>query len=120
MTTKTTAECAAKTKKCAKTSFVKRAPKIGLIKNDSWLEPYEEAIVGRHQHVIDKINELTNNGKTSLSDFASGHLYFGLHKTDKGWTFREWAPNATDIYIVGDFNGWNELPQYKMKKLKNG
>ena len=120
MATKTSAECAVKAKKCVKASSVKRSPKIGLVKNDSWLEPYEDAIVGRHQHAINKINELTSNGKTSLSEFASGHLYFGLHKTEKGWTLREWAPNATDIYVVGDFNGWNELPQYKMKKLKNG
>ena len=120
MATKTSAECAVKAKKCVKASSVKRSPKIGLVKNDSWLEPYEDAIVGRHQHAINKINELTSNGKTSLSEFASGHLYFGLHKTEKGWTLREWAPNATDIYIVGDFNGWNELPQYKMKRLKNG
>lgn len=104
----------------AKKVASKKSPKIGLVKNDKWLEPYEDAIKGRHQHVIDKINELTNNGKCSLSDFASGYLYFGLHKTDKGWTLREWAPHATEIYIVGDFNGWNEMPQYKMKRIANG
>ena len=106
------------TKNTSKSKNVKKS-KIGLVKNDSWLEPFENAIVGRHQHVLDKLNELTNYGKISLSEFASGHLYFGLHKTEKGWTLREWAPNATDIYVVGDFNGWNELPQYKMKKFKN-
>ena len=40
----------------------------------------------------DKEAELTNKGKQTLSDFASGYLYFGLHRTAKGWTFREWAP----------------------------
>ncbi len=104
----------------AKKTASKKFPKIGLVKNDKWLEPYEDAIKGRHQHVIDKLNELTNNGKTSLSDFASGYLYFGLHKTPKGWTLREWAPNATEIYVIGDFNGWSELPQYKMKRIDNG
>ena len=94
-------------KNSPKSKNVKKT-KIGLVKNDSWLEPFENAIVGRHQHVLDKLNELTNNGKISLSEFASGHLYFGLHKTEKGWTLREWAPNATEIYVVGDFNGWNE------------
>ncbi|MBQ8737361.1 MAG: alpha amylase C-terminal domain-containing protein, partial [Bacteroidaceae bacterium] len=93
---------------------------IGLVKNDSWLEPYEGAINGRHQHVLDKLNELTNKGKNTLSDFASGYLYFGLHRTDKGWTFREWAPNATEIYLIGDFNSWMELPQYKLKRIANG
>ena len=53
--------------------------KIGLVKNDSWLEPYEAAIVGRHEHALYKIKELTNGGKQTLSDFASGYLFFGLH-----------------------------------------
>ncbi len=81
---------------------------IGIVKNDPWLEPFEGAICGRHDHALYKLNELTNGGKQTLSDFASGYLYFGLHKTSKGWVLREWAPNATDIYLVGDFNGWQE------------
>ncbi len=98
----------------------KNIEKIGLVKNDSWLEPYEGAIVGRHQHALNKLKELTNNGKQTLSDFASGYLYFGLHKTEKGWTFREWAPNATQIFLVGDFNGWKEQAKYKLKRKRNG
>jgi 1,4-alpha-glucan branching enzyme len=93
---------------------------IGLVRNDSWLEPFEDAIRGRHDHALYKLNELTNNGKQTLSDFASGYLYFGLHKTDRGWVFREWAPNATDIYLIGDFNDWKETEKYRMKRLKNG
>ena len=93
---------------------------LNLVKNDPWLEPFAGAITGRHQHVLDKEAELTNKGKQTLSDFASGYLYFGLHRTDKGWTFREWAPNATHIYIVGTFNNWEEKAAYKLKKQKNG
>ncbi len=51
--------------------------KLKLIQDDPWLEPYEGAINGRHQHAIDKEKELTGNGKKTLSDFASGYLYFG-------------------------------------------
>ena len=58
---------------------------IGLVRNDSWLEPFEGAIRGRHDHALWKIGQLTNNGKKTLSDFATGHLYFGLHKLSKGW-----------------------------------
>ena len=93
---------------------------IGIVKNDPWLEPFEDAIRGRHDHVLYKLNELTNGGKQSLSDFASGHLYFGLHKNSKGWVLREWAPNATEMYLIGDFNGWQEQEEYKMTRIDNG
>ena len=93
---------------------------LNLIKNDPWLEPYADAIEGRHRHAIDKEAELTQNGKSTLSDFASGYLYFGLHRTDKGWVFREWAPHATQIFLIGDFNHWKELKKYALKPKANG
>ena len=92
-------------------------PHIGLVRNDGWLEPFEDAIRGRHDHAVWKINQLTQNGKKKLSDFATGHLYFGLHKLPKGWVFREWAPNATDIYLIGDFNNWQENDKYRCKRI---
>ena len=98
----------------------KRTQHIGLVKNDSWLQPYEDAIKGRHEHALYKLNELTNNGRQTLSDFATGYLYFGLHRTPRQWVLREWAPNATDIYVVGDFNGWQEQDAYRMKPLPGG
>ena len=114
----------ATTKKTERTTAKKAAaPKvqhIGLVKNDPWLEPFEGAIRGRHDHALYKLNELTQGGKQTLSDFASGHLYFGLHKTSKGWTLREWAPNATEIYLIGDFNGWQEQEAYKMTRKDFG
>ena len=91
---------------------------IGLVQNDPWLEPFEGAIRGRHDHAVWKLNQLTNNGKKKLSDFATGHLYFGLHKVTKGWVFREWAPNATDIYLIGDFNNWKEDEKYRCKRVE--
>lgn len=101
-------------------STVKSTPKtLDIIKNDPWLKDYEVAIVGRHRHAEDKIAELTQNGKCSLSDFASGYLYFGLHRTATGWVFREWAPHATEIYLIGDFNDWKESPKYKLKRIKD-
>ena len=92
--------------------------RLKIVKNDPWLEPFEGAIQGRHDHVLHKLHELTA-GKKPLSEFADGHLYFGLHKTEKGWVIREWAPNATAIYLIGDFNGWQENEKYAFKRLKN-
>lgn len=91
---------------------------IGIVAHDQYLEPYEDAIKGRHNHAVWKIDQLTQHGKLSLSDFANGYEYFGLHKVRGGWVFREWAPNATDIYLVGDFNDWKESEDYRCKKVE--
>ena len=91
---------------------------MGLVKNDAYLEPYEDAIRGRHDHYLWKLNQLTGNGRKSLTDFANGHEYYGLHKLSKGWVFREWAPNATEIYLVGDFNGWQETERYRATRIE--
>ena len=91
---------------------------IGLVKRDVYLEPFEEAICGRHEHVLWKLNELTSQGKVSLSDFANGYKYYGLHKISHGWVFREWAPTATAIYLVGDFNDWKETDNFKATRIE--
>jgi 1,4-alpha-glucan branching enzyme len=96
----------------------KEAPMLRLIKNDPYLADYSAAINGRHQAVFDKIKTLTDGGKQTLSDFADGYLYFGLHQVDKNWVIREWAPNATEIYLIGDFNNWKEEPKYAFKHLR--
>ncbi len=91
---------------------------MGLVKHDSYLEPFNEAIRGRHDHALWKLGQLTQQGKITLADFASGYDYYGLHRIPRGWVFREWAPNATDIYLVGDFNGWKEDENYRCKRIK--
>lgn len=99
---------------------VSRPRQLKIVRDDEWLQPFEAAIQGRHEHVNNKIADLTG-GKGSLSDFADGHLYFGLHRTPRQWVLREWAPNATAIYLTGTFNQWQELPNYAFKRIdENG
>lgn len=94
--------------------------KLEIIKNDPWLEPYASAIEGRHNYALKREKELTQNGKITLSEFSSGHFYFGLQKTSQGWTLREWAPNATEIYLIGSFNNWERQESYRFQRLENG
>ena len=89
---------------------------LNILKNDPWLEPFAKAIEGRHLHAIAKEKELV--GKKSLSEFAGGHLYYGLHFESPEWVFREWAPNAKEIYLIGDFSDWKPTPRYKLKRLR--
>ena len=87
-----------------------------IIDRDPWLKPFEAAITGRHQNAINKETELVGRG--TLKDFAAGHQYFGLHQTAQGkWVFREWAPNATAIYLIGDFNNWQMADDYKLQRI---
>ena len=89
---------------------------LPIIEKDKWLIPYSSAIEGRHQYVKQRMSELTNNTQ-NLSDFASGYMYFGLHEEKDSWVFREWAPNARSIYIIGDFSNWKEQESFKLTKL---
>lgn len=89
-----------------------------LIKNDNWLEPHVEVIISRINDAKAKEHELTQGG--SLRDFSSGYQWFGLHRTDDGWVIRDWAPNATAIYLIGDFNNWQEQEDYKLQSVGSG
>lgn len=93
---------------------------LKLIKNDPWLAPYTQAIEGRHQRITHKIDELTENGRITLSQFASGYLFFGVHRLRTKWIIREWAPNATAIYLIGDCNRWEKSSRYALTRKENG
>ncbi|MCM1489417.1 MAG: alpha amylase C-terminal domain-containing protein [Muribaculum sp.] len=97
-----------------------RKKKLEILRNDPWLEPFEAAIVGRHEDVKKKLEDITSGTNGSLTDFANAYKYFGLHKEKKGWVFREYAPNATGITLIGTFNGWTPSPEYDLKKIDNG
>jgi len=115
--TKATTKKTVTTGKKSKKASIVTIPQLKIIKNDTYLEPFADAINGRYQAYVDKKTELVGE-KGSLNDFATGYLYFGLHKTDDTWILREWAPNAIDIFVVGDFNDWKESAKYAMKRVK--
>ena len=93
---------------------------LPIVARDPYLEPYESALQGRAEYAARKEAEITGGAK--LSDWASGYLYFGLHhdRANKQWLLREWAPNATAIYIKGDMNGWQKDEAYRLQPIGNG
>lgn len=94
---------------------------LSILRSDPWLAPYAEAIQGRHRDVISKIERLTRNSNGSIVDFANAHNYFGLHRTPSGgWVFREYAPNATEIYLIGTFNAWSPTEQARLTPVGGG
>lgn len=90
-------------------------PKI--IKIDPYLEPHKDDLILRINNYKNKKTELCGDKK--LSDFANGYNYFGFHKTENGWIYREWAPGADKMYFTGDFNDW-DIYKTPMTRLDNG
>ena len=46
----------------------------------------------------------------------NAYEYFGAHKTENGYVFRVYAPNALEVEVIGDFNNW-EGYNHKMNKV---
>lgn len=61
---------------------------------------------------------ILGEGQT-LNDFANAHNFFGFHRVDGGWVYREWAPSAYQLYLEGDFNGWNQT-SHPLTPIGNG
>ena len=87
--------------------------------SDEWLLPFKDVIDRRHEMILEMKERMSVDGL--LCKGMNNHMYYGLHKDDKGnWVFREWAPNATKIYLVGEFNNWKRSDIYAMKPIGNG
>ncbi len=83
---------------------------LTLIDEDPWLAPYADAVHRRHDRYQDARRRICE-AEESLEAFARGHDYFGLNRGECGgqagvW-YREWAPGAEALYLIGDFNGWD-------------
>ena len=92
---------------------------LKLVAEDKLLKPFAGIIEKRHQQVLAMEREFTYR-TTRLSDSCNSYLYYGLHRTNEGWVFREWAPNATAIYLLGEFNDWRKHPDYALTKVGDG
>jgi 1,4-alpha-glucan branching enzyme len=85
---------------------------------DPWLDPYRDVIEARLTYCNDREAIITGGNK--LVDFANGHHWYGLHRTEKGWVFREHAPNATGISLIGTFNHWKDDGSYSLRPAGEG
>lgn len=79
-----------------------------LIRDDPWLEPYSDAIRGRNDRFRERLEQVDERWG-GLEAFAGAHFELGIHHDAeaRGWRYREWAPRAEQLWLIGDFNGWN-------------
>ena len=77
-----------------------------IFRRDPALLPYEADIVLRMTRYAQKRRELLGS-RGKLCDFANGHEYFGFHRTESGWVYREWAPAAEAVFLTGDMVDWD-------------
>lgn len=92
---------------------------IPLVQLDPLLKPFERTIAKRFQKARLRELEFTD-GKSLLKDKVNNHLYYGLHKTETHWIFREKAPHATQLFLFGDFSYWQINEQFALTSLGNG
>lgn len=82
----------------------------GLIDHDSMLEPYAAQLRERFTHYRSVRQQLIH-AASSLDQVSRGHEYFGFNRGKEagqsGVWYREWAPGAKRLSLIGDFNQWD-------------
>lgn len=82
--------------------------KLAILVDEPWLENYESKIQQRFNIFNTHIQKIDREFG-SILEFARIHEYYGIHflKNRNGWIYREWAPAAKKLFLMGDFNDWN-------------
>lgn len=91
---------------------------IKIMEIDPYLKPFESDIKLRVERYTSCKKKLLGNHQ-SFEEFANGDLFYGFHLIRDGWIYREWAPEADALYLIGDFNYWNP-ETHPLQKKDNG
>ena len=99
---------------------MEKKEQLQMVAQDEWLKPVEQEIELRHSLYRQKLSDMESSCG-SITDYANGYRYFGWQYDEymSGWWFREWLPEAYDVYIFGDFNGWQRT-QLRLSKDAQG
>ncbi|CAE6434295.1 unnamed protein product [Rhizoctonia solani] len=90
-----------------------------IMQIDPWLEPNLPALSERRGH-FDHVKHELLTSEGSYETLSKGYEKFGLNvQPDNSVTYREWAPNAVEASLIGDFNGWDR-GTHKMSKDQFG
>ena len=98
---------------------MKPKKKKQIYEMDPWLEPFKGVIARRNQQIVNKKKEIAG-ADGPLKDAVNGALYYCLHREGGEWVFREWAPNASKVWLLGDFNGWKRSAEWALQPTGGG
>ncbi len=83
-----------------------------LVRLDPWLAPHAAALRQRCQRYLETRARFDATGGL-LGQISQGHYYFGFARGEQygrpGVWYREWAPQARLLSVIGDFNDWNRF-----------
>ena len=93
---------------------------LPLIAQNPGLQAFSREIGDHHYRYLGMRAFIRDNWK-SLQDFASAHHHFGFHRNgqENGWVYREWAPEAHQLWLTGDFNQWDK-ESHPMERKESG
>lgn len=75
-----------------------------IMRIDPWLEPNLPALSERYSHFL-KAKDGIEAGEDDLDKFSQGGKKFGLNvQADNSVVYHEWAPNAIEASLIGDFS----------------
>ena len=81
-----------------------------LTRSDPWLQGYAGQLRYRHDRFRAARARFDATGGL-LGQISQGHKYFGLNRGEylgkPGVWYREWAPGALQLRMIGDFNNWD-------------
>lgn len=94
----------------------------GLVSLDPWLIPFTDHLRRRQAHYAHLQAVLAQSGGLG-GEISLGHRFFGLTRGEQngrpGIWYREWAPGASSLRLIGDFNGWDRAA-HPMKREEWG
>lgn len=91
---------------------------LRILEIDPWLKPFEHDLQLRLER-YESLKKVLLGNFSNFSEFANGHLYFGIQRTKTGWVYREWAPAARALYLTGEFNNWHKT-SHPLTRINNG
>lgn len=71
---------------------------------DPWLSPFKDSLRSRYSKAQKWIKTIDDT-EGGLEHFSRGYEQYGFHVHENGdVTYQEWAPNAKQAYLIGEFS----------------